>query len=66
MTQMWFTEELETANLGDKRLNERFAQILEALGIASIRPLLFCSTDLHIYCPRFEFLHHTAIMDSMG
>ena len=29
---MWFTEELETTNLGDKRLNERFAQILEALG----------------------------------
>ena len=29
---MWFTEELETTKLGDKRLNERFAQILEALG----------------------------------
>ena len=29
---MWFTEELETTKLGDKRLNERFSQILEALG----------------------------------
>ena len=29
---MWFTEELETTKLGDKRLNERFSQILEAFG----------------------------------
>ena len=28
----WFTEELSTAALEDKRLNERFAEILEALG----------------------------------
>ena len=30
MTEKWFTEELATANLNDKRLNDRFGEILEA------------------------------------
>ena len=32
MTSPWFKEELETTALGDQRLNERLAHILEALG----------------------------------
>ncbi|MCL2710971.1 MAG: hypothetical protein FWE95_08825, partial [Planctomycetaceae bacterium] len=35
MSQTWCQEELETADLGDRRLNERFGQILESL---SLRP----------------------------
>ena len=31
MLEAWFKEELETAELGDKRSNERFESILEAL-----------------------------------
>jgi len=29
---MWFKEEIKTTKLGDKRLNERLSQVLEALG----------------------------------
>ena len=32
MSTPWFTEELETTNLDDKRLNERYGEILEAFG----------------------------------
>jgi hypothetical protein len=35
MSQAWCQEELETADLGDQRLNERFEQILESF---SLRP----------------------------
>ena len=33
MSQTWCQEELETADLGDQRLNERFGQILESLAL---------------------------------
>jgi beta-glucosidase-like glycosyl hydrolase len=32
LTTPWFTEELETVSLDDKRLDERLAETLEALG----------------------------------
>ena len=36
----WFEEELEMAELGDRRLNERFESILEALTAQGVRTYL--------------------------
>ena len=49
MSQTWCQEELETADLGDQRLNERFGQILESLSLrptASIPAALGGRTEL--------------------
>ncbi len=43
MAETWFKDELETAELGDKRLNERFADVLHAL---TDRP--HASTDVQV------------------
>ena len=49
MRRPWCQEELETADLGDQRLNQRFEQILESLSLrptASIPAALGGRTEL--------------------